>query len=483
MVLDKFRRAYCRIRYGRARLFAALLVVAILAVSSFLGFRPSPYVLGLIAGGVGMALLIQQPAAGLLAMSALSFTLPLEVSTGSAVALTPPVLIIPALAFVWLVGVRKRSWHLPASRTILPLLLFVGSGLLSLVAGLVYWDPAVPRADNLLMVQLAQWSIFALSAAIFVLAGDMGKDGRWLEYATWAFLVLSGLVILEVYVPWLKQALDWSRPERAKSGIFFPWVAALTVGQLLFNRRLGGLARSALAVLWTGTAYVVWFMWSEWTSALAPFTAATITVVWLWVWRRSRVLAVAGIAVLAVAAVVLYPVVFELSGGQRELEYSWGGRLALYRAVIDLAKAHPLLGLGPAAYRHYGFTRILSTGDGRALYVRANINSHNNYIDIFAQMGLVGCGLFLWFITEFGVVGWKLTTRFCGDFADGYVHGVLGGLSGSLVAMMLVDWLLPFVYNVGFRGFRTSALAWMFMGGLVAMENSTSTATLRGDSG
>jgi len=38
---------------------------------------------------------------------------------------------------------------------------------------------------------------------------------------------------------------------------------------------------------------------------------------------------------------------------------------------------------------------------------------------------------------------------------------------------MLADWFLPFVYNIGFAGFRTSALAWMFLGGLVALESMT----------
>jgi hypothetical protein len=35
---------------------------------------------------------------------------------------------------------------------------------------------------------------------------------------------------------------------------------------------------------------------------------------------------------------------------------------------------------------------------------------------------------------------------------------------------MLGDWVLPFVYNVGLSGFRTGALAWFFLGGLVVLE-------------
>lgn len=36
--------------------------------------------------------------------------------------------------------------------------------------------------------------------------------------------------------------------------------------------------------------------------------------------------------------------------------------------------------------------------------------------------------------------------------------------------MLLADWILPFVYNIGFPGFQASVLVWLFMGGLVALE-------------
>jgi len=57
-----------------------------------------------------------------------------------------------------------------------------------------------------------------------------------------------------------------------------------------------------------------------------------------------------------------------------------------------------------------------------------------------------------------------------GGLANAYVYAVLGGLAGTLVAALLVDWVLPFVYNIGMNGFRGSMLAWIFMGGLVSLE-------------
>ena len=55
-------------------------------------------------------------------------------------------------------------------------------------------------------------------------------------------------------------------------------------------------------------------------------------------------------------------------------------------------------------------------------------------------------------------------------FAKAYVVGALGGLVGMLVAGGLVDWILPFVYNIGFTGFRASILPWIFLGGLISIE-------------
>jgi hypothetical protein len=92
-------------------------------------------------------------------------------------------------------------------------------------------------------------------------------------------------------------------------------------------------------------------------------------------------------------------------------------------------------------------------------------------MDLVAQTGLLGLGCFLWFAWETGHLGWRLRSRVPEGFAKAYVYGALGGLAGTLVAGMLGDWVIPFVYNVGFNGFRSSVMGWLFLGGLVVIEH------------
>jgi len=217
------------------RVFPFLIVAAVLALAALAGqpelasFRAPLLALGV--GAVGLVLLLGQPGLGLAALAALSFTVPFTLGTGSEVALTPPVLLIPVVVAAWLLSrMQAGALRLPQSRTILPLLLFLLSGLLSLLAGRAYWDPLVPQPGNLLLVQLAQWGLFALSAAIFLVTGDLAAEGRWLKITTFAFLAVGSVVVLEFYLPPLRRLLGWSDPTMANRSLVLepgwrPWLA------------------------------------------------------------------------------------------------------------------------------------------------------------------------------------------------------------------------------------------------------------------
>ncbi len=91
-------------------------------------------------------------------------------------------------------------------------------------------------------------------------------------------------------------------------------------------------------------------------------------------------------------------------------------------------------------------------------------------MDLIAQTGYLGLLCFLWLLTEAGSLSWRLANKVTDGFARAYSNGVLAGVIATLVAAFLVDWVLPFVYNIGLTGFRASVLPWIFMGGLIALE-------------
>ena len=99
-----------------------------------------------------------------------------------------------------------------------------------------------------------------------------------------------------------------------------------------------------------------------------------------------------------------------------------------------------------------------------------NFNSHSQYIDIIAQVGIFGLLCLMWVFFAIAKLGWQLKDQAQEGFEKAYVYGAIGGLAGTLVAGFFVDWILPFVYNIGLDGFRSSMLSWIFLGGLVSIE-------------
>ncbi|MBE2235691.1 MAG: O-antigen ligase family protein [Anaerolinea sp.] len=176
------------------------------------------------------------------------------------------------------------------------------------------------------------------------------------------------------------------------------------------------------------------------------------------------------LALLAALSGVLFPAVYDFAGGDAEWDESGASRLVLIGRVIDVALRNPITGLGPAAYRPYAATQPLVL-PGNRLWIGAVVSSHNNYVDLFAHVGLVGLALFGWFVVEIGRLGHRLRQRYASGFAAAYVNGMLAAGVGALVIMALADWILPFVYNIGFQGFQASVLVWLFLGGLVALED------------
>lgn len=456
------------LRTRPTNLLTAAIALAVLALAFLLGLRASPLWLALLIVSFGALALLAKPTLGLFALVAAALFIPLEFGTGSDVTVNPVTLLIPAVALVWLLDqVRRGRVHMLASPVNLPLALFLGASLLSLVIGRATWDPFVAVKGNFLLVQLAQWAIFAFSALAFWLTANLAADQKTLWRLTAFFLLLGGGVAILRLVPGLGAGLGRVITAAFIRAPFWVLLAALAGGQLLWNRQLSLAWRGFLIAVLLATLGYALVDQQEAASNWVGIGAVLGVLVWLR-FPRLRGPLLALVLILALLG-VLAPAVYNFAGGEDEWNESGGSRLVLIERVLEVSLRNPITGLGPAAYRPYANATPLQYQG--ANWVAPQINSHNNYVDIFAHSGIVGLALFGWFAVEVARLGTRLRRRYTTGFAAAYVNGTLAAGAGALVIMAFADWMLPFVYNISFLGFQASVLVWLFLGGLVAVEN------------
>jgi O-antigen ligase len=208
-----------------------------------------------------------------------------------------------------------------------------------------------------------------------------------------------------------------------------------------------------LAGLVLATLYVAVVQASDWKSGYIPPLAGAAVIIGLRLKRKALIFIPVGIVLGG----------YLLNQAIATDQYSYSTRLEAWQIVLEISKVNPITGLGFANY--YWYTPLFPIRGYAVVF-----NSHSQYVDMIAQTGLVGLACFTWVFWSIGKLGWSLRNRVPEGFAQAYVIGALGGLIGTLVAGGFVDWILPFVYNIGMNGFRASVLAWIFLGGLVSIE-------------
>ncbi len=436
--------------------------------SAFLGYHAAMRWVLLLGGILGGALLLHQPELGLLALMGVALLLPLPIGTGTAVTLNPATLLVPMLLGLWLLTMLLRGQiRLAPSRTTLPLMLFLVSSLLSLLVGRATWDPLVPVSNNFLLVQLAQWAIFAFSAGAFLLTANLIQNEVWLRRMTYLFLLIGGSLACFIALPGtnaLEAKLATGAVMRAP---FWALLVSLAGGQVLFHKEASLLWRGFLIAVILAALYFGFVLFRESSSTWMGIGVALGALIWLR-WPRLRWPMMAIVVLLTISG-ALSQTVYEFAGGDEAWKLTGGSRLVLIQRVVEVSMRNPIMGLGPAAYRPYADIKPLHYMG--AYWMDPKVNSHNNYVDLFAHGGLVGLAFFFWFVAALARLGWQLHHRFQSGFAAGYVNAMLAAGAASLTLMLLADWLLPFVYNIGFVGFQASVLVWLFLGGLVALDN------------
>ena len=403
------------------------------------------------------------PALGIRVLLISAVLLPVEVvtgtmtNTGAAGTLSLCFLLAALLCFTWFLRLAvARRLALDPSRIVVAALAFMAAAMLSFVIGQFPWfatDGAPLRA------QVGGLALFLLSGGIALVVAHDTTSLAQLARMTWLFIGLGGMTLFAMLVPGTEIAFGRVRvlTHTSVGSLFFSWLVAMSLSQALFNRNLSPAARTAaLAIGVTALARGL-FVTFSWASGWVPSLVA-LGVLILFRWPRLTVSA--GLLLGAPAALVADSLWRSLMSAE---SWSWMTRVEALRVMLQLIERNPLLGFGPANYHYYTYLFPI-------LGYRISFNSHNNYRDFLAQGGVLGLLAFLWFAGEALGLAYRVYRRAPDGFSRAYAVGTLGGVASSLVAGLLADWIVPFLYNIGIAGFRSSLLFWLFVGGLVALN-------------
>lgn len=445
----------------RARLVTtALIVGSVLLLCLMLPvLMPAPLLLVIpaaIVALVGLLILMRWPQMGLIGLMG---TLVLLVHGPSGINAT--MVLVGGLTGLWLVEmvIRNRRLVFLRSHTLLPLALLLVVSMLALIVGQIRWFYFGQAAP--LGAQLGGFLIVLLSAAAFLLVAHRVVEVKWLRWMNWIYLTLVGVYVVAYFVPGMKSQTDklFTTPFGIANGsLFWMWGTVFLFAHAAFNQELPKLVRLMLGMLLLATIFTSFFTLRSWTSGWLPAFAGLVGV--LFAAKLEWGLIASAIGGLLIVYRIQSVTNMVMIGDN---QYSLMTRFDAWEIVLGMAKVNPVLGMGFANYNAY--TPLFPI---RGYSV--NFNSHSQYVDLIAQTGVLGLICFLWFFLAVGILAWTMRTRVPPGFQRAYVYACVGGTVGTLAAAALGDWVLPFFYNVAMFGFRSSVLSWLFLGGLLALQ-------------
>jgi len=144
---------------------------------------------------------------------------------------------------------------------------------------------------------------------------------------------------------------------------------------------------------------------------------------------------------------------------QLSTDFSFGRRVAIWKFTGLMIKDRPLLGSGIGTFKYNTLkyqAKFFDQGQNRALYPYGIADkTHNEYLQLGAELGIIGLGIFFWLIISYFNYGVKKLK----SIENKYKRGIIIGLMGSIVAF-LVDGLFWFPLRLP----TNTAMFWLILG-------------------
>ena len=144
---------------------------------------------------------------------------------------------------------------------------------------------------------------------------------------------------------------------------------------------------------------------------------------------------------------------------QLTTEFISGGRTAIWKFTGMMIKDHPFLGSGIGTFKYNTLryqAKFFEKGDNRSIYPHDFSDKvHNEYLQLWAELGIIGLAIFLWLIVTYFIYGIKSLKR----EKDKQKQGLMIGLMGAVFAF-LVDSFFWFPLHLP----TNLSLFWLFIG-------------------
>lgn len=375
-----------------------------------------------------------------------------NIPVGNASEMPISMVITLGLTGMWLLGMfTRRTWEAPPTPFNRALLAFMVVCIISLPWGILWADPILNWSvmGNFRMVQIA--SLLSLLALMWTpwLVGRFIDQTWQIWFYLWSFIVAGAMMTFT-------QFFGIRQPFLSDQGLWGLWFALPLAGLALVYPHTPWYGRLLGVALLGWHLYLAVIKNSLWVSGWLPTLAGLFALSFL----HSRKIFVM-LLIITIPFAVLGPGRTYLDRVTAEnIEEGSSGRLEIWERSLGIVREHWLFGTGPGGYAPYNMTYF--PWDARS--------THNNYFDILAQFGVVGLGLWLWFVGASLWYGWR-TVRIA---PPGLLRTVAivaaSGWAAAQVSMVFGDWVLPFVYNQSIAGFRYAIYSWIFLGLLIVVR-------------
>jgi putative inorganic carbon (hco3(-)) transporter len=184
------------------------------------------------------------------------------------------------------------------------------------------------------------------------------------------------------------------------SGIYFLYTLPFFIGFIIFHPSFKIKIFSLIALVPVFIAFVFHGSRGVWLGLLAGVVTTALLIN-----RRKRYL----IGIILLLIIILYSTPFLRKRVVIDKDFivsntgSIGVRFAMWNSAVNIFKKYPLLGAGPGRYG----ALIYNYYPNELIGGRIHLHAHNTYLEVLADMGILGLISFLWIFVLFFVHGYK----------------------------------------------------------------------------